>query len=54
MMIGISTRSFAICFSRALTSARSGEPGAYDFTGSLTGGGTRRVPLNPASGAERG
>jgi hypothetical protein len=25
---------------------RSGVPGAYDFTGSLAGGGTRLLPLN--------
>ena len=36
MIKGISTRSFAICLSRALSSARSGDPGAYDLTGSFT------------------
>ena len=29
-----------------MTAARSGEPGAYDRTGSFVGGGTRRFPLN--------
>src|SRR5687767_15133231 len=46
MMIGISTRSDAIDASRALIEARSGDPGAYERTGSLIGGGTRRMPLN--------
>ena len=38
-------RSFAIDSRRDLSSARSGEPGAYDFTGSFTGVGTRRTPV---------
>src|SRR5262249_40181972 len=45
MMSGMSIFSLAICFSRALSDARSGEPGAYDRMGSFTGGGTRRWPL---------
>src|SRR5439155_16725674 len=49
MTTGMSARSPAICSKRALSSARSGEPGAYDFTGSLTGGGTRRIPVNAES-----
>src|SRR5215207_2199629 len=42
--------SAAIDFSRALISARSGEPGAYVRFGSLIGAGMRRTPLNVASG----
>jgi hypothetical protein len=45
----MSTRSLAIDASRSLSDARSGERGAYCFTGSLTGGGTRRFPLKPAA-----
>src|SRR5678815_272915 len=47
MMIGISIRSPAIDASRALSDVRSGDPGAYERTGSFTGVGTRRMPLNP-------
>src|ERR1051325_7885808 len=43
MTNGISTRSFAIEASRALSSARSGDPGRYDLTGSLIAAGTRRT-----------
>lgn len=46
MMSGISMRSLAIDSRRALSSVRSGDPGAYDFTGSFTGVGTRRTPVN--------
>src|SRR2546423_7558281 len=49
MMRGMSTRSFDIDWRRAFSSARSGDPGAYVFIASLTGGGTRRFPLKPAS-----
>src|SRR5687767_904477 len=49
MMIGISMRSPAIFERRALSSTRSGEPGAYMRTGSFTGFGTRRFPLKPTS-----
>src|SRR5688500_7968907 len=51
MITGMSIRSFAISASRFLSDARSGDPGAYERTGSLTGGGTRRVPVNPTTGA---
>src|SRR6185437_1022687 len=47
MISGISTFSPAMLLSRAFSSRFSGEPGAYDRTGSLTGGGTWRLPLNP-------
>jgi hypothetical protein len=46
MISGMSTFSLAIAFSLALSDARSGLPGAYERIGSLTGGGTRRCPLN--------
>src|SRR5512132_1767196 len=46
MTSGMSMRSAAIALRRALSSARSGDPGAYARTGSLTGGGTLRFPLN--------
>jgi hypothetical protein len=49
MTIGISTRSPAIEASLAFRRSRSGDPGAYDRTGSFTAGGTRRIPLNPVS-----
>src|SRR5689334_10251351 len=49
MTTGISMRSDAIDASRDLSAARSGEPGAYERTGSFTGGGTRRLPLKPVS-----
>src|SRR6478672_4551180 len=49
MTSGISMRSAAICLSRAFRSARSGDPGAYDLFGSLTGCGTRRIPPNAAT-----
>src|ERR671930_1371963 len=44
MTIGISGRSCFICSSRTCRLARSGEPGAYSRTGSLRGGGTRKIP----------
>jgi hypothetical protein len=47
MMIGISIRSPAIDSSRAFSSFRSGERGAYDLTGSFTGGGTCLTAVNP-------
>jgi hypothetical protein len=50
MMMGMSTRSFAISASRVFNAVRSGEPGAKFLTGSLTGTGTRLVPVNPAIG----
>lgn len=46
MIAGISMRSPAMEARRSLSAARSGEPGAYDRTGSFVGGGTRRFPLN--------
>src|SRR5207248_11559447 len=42
--IGASMRSDCICWSRTLSSSRSGVPGAYDFTGSFSGGGGRKRP----------
>src|SRR5690349_16994760 len=51
MMSGMSTFSPAICFRRLLIDARSDEPAAYERTGSLSGGGTRRWPLNAEIGA---
>jgi len=42
-------RSDAMDSRRALRAARSGEPGAYDRTGSFAGTGTRRLPLKPVS-----
>src|SRR5688500_1174043 len=54
MITGMSIRSFAMSVSRFLSDARSGDAGAYERTGSLTGGGTRRVPVNPATGAGSG
>ena len=42
MITGISTRSEDIEARRALSSARSGDPGTYDLTGSLTATGTLR------------
>src|SRR5687768_17379033 len=56
---GMSRVSAAIFSSRVLSSARSGEPGAYERFGSLTGCGTRRPPPKAASviglaGAEDG
>jgi hypothetical protein len=53
MMSGMSTRSLAIVSSRAFSSVRSGDPGAYDLTGSFTGGGTRRIPVNADSNPDR-
>ncbi len=47
----MSILSAAIAFSRALSSARSGEPGAYERLASLMGWGTRRTPANAAIGA---
>src|SRR5688500_10614231 len=44
MTNGMSTRSAAIVFRRAFSSARSGEPGRYDRLKSLTGAGTRGIP----------
>src|SRR5919202_5631103 len=44
MTIGSSGRSFFICSSRSWRLARSGEPGAYSRTGSLCGGGGRKIP----------
>ena len=38
MIIGMSMVSPAISANRALSDARSGEPGAYERMGSLTGG----------------
>jgi hypothetical protein len=49
MISGISIFSDAIDARRAFSSARSGDPGAYDFVGSLTGAGTRFTPANAAS-----
>src|SRR5687767_1728708 len=54
MMTGISMRSEAIFDNRALSSARSGDPGAYVRTGSFTGFGTRRLPLNATIAAGAG
>ena len=51
MMSGMSIFSAAIDFSRAFSSARSGEPGAYERLASLIGCGTRRTPANAAIGA---
>src|SRR4051812_12378554 len=45
----MSMRSPAMAFSRAFSSARSGDPGAYDLFGSLIGCGTRRMPPNAAN-----
>src|SRR4051794_4402380 len=45
----MSMRSAAIAFSRAFSSARSGDPGAYDLFGSLIGCGTRRTPPKTAN-----
>jgi hypothetical protein len=45
MTTGISVRSLDIESRRALSSARSGEPGAYRRMGSFTGAGTRRWPV---------
>ena len=45
MTSGISGHSCSMAASRALTSARSGEPGAYDLIGSLTAVGIRRTPV---------
>ena len=42
-------RSAAIDLRRAFSSARSGEPGAYERFGSFTGCGTRRMPPNAAT-----
>src|SRR6185312_8244411 len=47
MISGMSAFSSAMLLSRAFNSRFSGEPGAYARTGSFTGGGTRRFPLNP-------
>ena len=44
MTSGMSTTVEAIESSRALSAARSGVAGAYDRTGSLTGGGGTRIP----------
>jgi hypothetical protein len=41
-------------FRLALSAARSGVPGAYDRTGSFTGGGAWRVALKPATPAVDG
>src|SRR5687768_14106057 len=49
MMTGMSARSFAIRSRRALSSTRSGDPGAYDLTGSLIGVGTLRTAFTPVS-----
>src|SRR5262245_4284745 len=49
MTTGISMRSDAMDVRRSLSAARSGEPGAYERTGSFTGRGTRRLPLKPVS-----
>jgi hypothetical protein len=46
MMSGMSTRSPDIDASRSFSATRSADPGAYCLTGSFTGGGTRRFPLN--------
>jgi hypothetical protein len=54
MIRGMSSRSFAISPSRFFSDAFSGDPGPYARTGSFTGGGTRRVPANPASGTVPG
>jgi len=35
--------------SRCLRAVFSGDPGAYERTGSFTAGGTRRLPLKPLS-----
>jgi hypothetical protein len=43
----MSILSFDISFNFAFRAALSGEPGAYDFTGSFTGGGTLLLPLKP-------
>src|SRR4030095_11082120 len=43
---GMSMRSPAICASRALSSARSGEPGRYVLFCSLTGSGTLLMSLH--------
>src|SRR5450759_3321957 len=47
MMRGMSIRSLDIERRRSFSAALSGDPGAYLLTGSFTGGGTRRFPLNP-------
>src|SRR5690349_11150355 len=47
MMMGISIRSDAIEASRSFNAVFSGEPGAYERTGSFIAGGTRRLPLKP-------
>jgi hypothetical protein len=41
---GIAIRSFSISRRRFFSSSRSGEPGAYDLTGSFTGGGGLKRP----------
>ncbi len=48
MISGISTRSSPIDARRALSSARSVEPGAYILTGSFSASGGRRAALNAA------
>jgi len=47
MIAGMSILSFDMLLSLSFSVALSGEPGAYDFTGSFTGVGTRRFPLKP-------
>ncbi|HWI70603.1 MAG TPA: hypothetical protein VNT55_01510 [Baekduia sp.] len=51
MTIGMSTFSADIVRSRSSIALRSGEPGSYDRTGSLNGGGTdaNEQLLTPAS-----
>ncbi len=44
MTSGIETRSLSISRRRFFSSSRSGEPGAYDLMGSLTGGGGVKMP----------
>src|SRR5262245_59888357 len=53
MTSGISIFSAAIAFSRFLSSARSGDPGAYERLGSLIGSGMRRTPANAAFSVTR-
>ena len=42
--IGIEIRSRSICARRTMSSSRSGVPGAYERTGSLTAAGGLKIP----------
>src|SRR5215218_3099479 len=51
MISGISIRSFIISFSRFFRDCFSGDPGAYDRTGSLTGTARGRIALDMRAGS---